>query len=206
MSTALLSTPGKVHELCDDLESHFFVVLYGSLHFLKHVRPSRLNMKFIFDHAFISPVTGTHVGGEGKESMYNKGLKVEFESEPLTGLVRALLTLFGSLNDHNYCDNGRKEPSPSVVKDVEKLKDCAEIKRLYVEALESEGWPAVCDKVEDQYPPTSRLTSQQKETVALSYFSGNLTTEPSSGKRKRKDDGLPAPPPPPPQRRRKGKR
>ena len=91
-----------------------------------------------------------------------------------------------------------------MVKDVDKLKDCAEIKRFYIEALENEGWPAVCDKVEDQYPPTSRLTLQQKETVALSYSSGKLTAEPSSGKRKRKDDDLPAPPPPP-QRRRKGK-
>ena len=113
MSTALLSTPGKVHELCDDLESHFFVVLYSSLHFLKHGRPSRLNMKFIFDHAFISPVTETHVGGEGKESMHNKGLKVKFKSEPLTSFIRALLTLLGlSITITTATMGGKNPPRP----------------------------------------------------------------------------------------------
>ena len=208
MSTALLSTPGKVHELCDDLESHFFVILYTSLHFLKHVRPPGIRMKFIFDDAFISPVTGSHRGGEGKMAMYDK-IEFNFESEPLTDLICALLELFRSLKDYIARKSLRRKTSPSLVKDIGKLTDCAEIKKLYAEALRSEGWPTICDKVEDQYPPTSRLTPEEKETVAVSFQQCDLTTEPSTGKRKREDGDLPVipppPPPPRPQRRHKGK-
>lgn len=149
MSTELLHTPGKVHTLYDDLESHFFVILYNALHCLKHVRPPGLNMESIFDHAFISPVTGFHYGGSGKRCMYDSH-NFTFVSEPLTGLICALLELFRSLKDYS-CKHFKKERFPTAVEDVEKLKDCAEIKRLYAEALGSKGWPTVCDKVEDRY-------------------------------------------------------
>ena len=199
MSTELLHTPGKVHTLYDDLESHFFVILYNALHFLKHVRPPGLNMESIFDDAFISPVTGFHYGGRGKRGMYDSH-DFTFESKPLTGLICALLELFRSLKNYS-CKHFKKERFPTAVEDVEKLKDCAEIKRLYAEALGSKGWPTVCDKVEDRYPPTRCSTSQQTEPVVLSYFGCGPTAEPSAGKRKREDDA-----PLQPQQRRKKKR
>ena len=194
MSTALLSTPGKVHELCDDPESHFFVIFYTSLHFLKHVRPSGLDMGGIFDQASISPVTGSHRGGRGKKEVYDS-LEFNFESRPLTDLISALLELFRSLKDYTSRKRLRRELSPSLVKEVGKLTNCEEIKKIYAEALRNEGWPTVSDKVEDLYPPAGPLTL------------GDLTTKSSTGKRKKKHDDLPVPPPPPPcpWRRRKGK-
>ena len=78
-----------------------------------------------------------------------------------------------------------------MVKDVEKLKDCVEIKRLYAGALESEGWPTVCDKVQGQYPPTSRWTSQQMKPDVLSHFDWDLATVPPPEKREREEDARP---------------
>ena len=185
MSTQLLSTPGRIHELCDDLESHFFVMLYNALHFVEHNKPSGLDMKLIFDQSSVSLGTGTHRGGAGKRNMYDEGFHVVFTSQPFTVLIRELFKLFGSLKDYNAAKARGYNPIPAVIEDIGKLKDCAAIKTLFAEALKSGGWPTNCDKVEDQYPPIGHLTSQQKEAVALSYFDCNFTAESSTGKRKR---------------------
>jgi len=200
MSTKLLSTPGKIHELCDDLESHFFVILYNALHFVEHNKPSGLDMKLIFDQSTISLGAGTHRGGAGKRNMYDEGFRVVFTSKSLTVLIRALFRLFGSLKDYHAAGARGYDPVPAAVEDVKRLKDCAEIKKLFAEALQSKEWRTGCDKVEDQYPPICNLTSQQKETVALSSFDCDLTAESSTGKRKRMEDV-----PTRPQRRRKNK-
>ena len=201
MSTQLLSTPGRIHQLCDDLESYFFVMLYNALHFVGHNKPSGLDMELIFNQSSISLGTGTHRGGAGKRNMYDEGFHVVFTSQPFTVLIRALFKLFGSLKDYNAAKARGYNPIPAVIEDIEKLKDCAAIKELFAEALESNGWPTDCDKVEDQYPPIEHLTSQQKETVALSYFDCDLTMESSAGKRKRGGSAETRP-----QQRRKNKR
>ena len=185
MSTQLLSTPGKIHDLSDDLESHFFVILYNALHFVKHNEPSGLDMKHIFDQSTISLKTGTHLGGAGKRNMYAKGFHVMFTSKPFTILIRALFRLFGALENYHATNTLGYDPAPALIKDVKKLDDCTEIKRLFTEALDSKKWPTECDKVEDQYPPIDNLTSEQKEAVALSFTNSALTTESSTGKRKR---------------------
>lgn len=187
MSTQLLLMPGKIHELSDDLESHFFVMLHTALHFVKHNKPSGLNMKFIFDEVAISHGTGTHCGGEGKAYMYRRGLGVKFSSKPITALFRKLLRLFKSLKCYHEHRNSENDPPQSVVKEVEKLKDCAEIRKLFAEALESKGWPTRCDKVEDQYP-SSRSTSQRVESVGLTYVDCNPVAGSANRKRKRGGD------------------
>jgi len=202
MSTQLLSTPGKVHELCDDLESHFFVMLYNALHFAEHNKPSRLDMKLIFDQSSVSLGTGTHTGGVGKANMYDRGLHVKFTSHPFTTLIGELFKLFKSLKNYNVAkEEAGYNPAPAVVEEISKLKDCTAIKTLFAEALGSGGWPEDCDKVEDQYPPISHLTSQQKEAIGLSYLDCNLTAESSTGKRKQEESVQTRP-----QRRHKNKR
>jgi len=49
MFIQLLSIPGKICKLCDDLESHFFIMLYNALCFVEHNKPSHLDMKLISD-------------------------------------------------------------------------------------------------------------------------------------------------------------
>ena len=183
MSTQLLSVLGKIHELRDDLESHFFVMLYNGLHFVKHDKPSGINVGFIFDHGEISVGTGAHRGGVGKVWMYLQGLdNVNFTSVPLTTLVREVFRLFKTLNLYVASDGGEIGTEPP--QNVKKLKNCAEIKKLFANARKSDGWPSVLDKVGDQYPHTDRLTPEGKDTVALSYANRNLSVKSSAGKRK----------------------
>ena len=199
MSTRLLSAPGKVHELCDDLESLWFVLLFEGLHFVKHNNPRGIKMATIFDHFDVSLTTGTHTGGLGKRDLYsNNGVLMtkvlEFDSKPFTALVRQIYRLFKSLNAYYMAQDEEETPSDSVKENARKLESCAEIERLLEEALKSDEWPASCDKVQDQYPPTRRLTPQQKETVGLSYANRSLahsTGAPSGGKRKRDEEDDP---------------
>ena len=198
MSTRLLSTPGKVHELCDDLESLWFVLLFEGLHFVKHNNPSGIKMGTIFDHVDVSLTTGTHTGGLGKHHLYTSSGNLmtrilEFDSKPFTTLIRKIYRLFKSLDAYYMAQDDDETPSDPVKENVRKLESCAEIERLLEEALKSEEWPVSCDKVQDQYPPTRRLTPQQKETVALSYANRSLASSsaPSGGKRKREEEDDP---------------
>lgn len=192
MSTQLLSAPGKVHELCDDLESLWFVLLYEGLHFVKHNKPHRISLAEIFDHEMI---TGEiHYGGLGKSNMYANRVALmtkwlEFDSKPFTALVRQFYLLFKSLHG-SYQTLELGEPLTEPVKqDLEKLKSCTEIKGLLKKSLESGEWPPTCDKVEDQYPRTERLTHQQKEAVALSYANHSLVPSGTHSGEKRKRFG-----------------
>jgi len=198
MSTRLLSTPGKVHELCDELESLWFVLIFEGLHFVKHNKPSGMTMATIFDYMDVCLKTGTHVGGLGKSNLYsNKTILMtrvlQFDSKPFTTLIRQIYRLFKSLDAHYTAQDNEEIPSDSIQENVRKLESCTEIERLLREALDSEGWPVSCDKVEDQYPPIKRLTSKQRDSFALSYASCSLVPpdEPFGGKRKREEEDEP---------------
>ena len=193
MSTRLLSQPGKDHELWDDLESLWFVLLFEGLHFAKHNKPDDIDMALIFDQARLCPKTGTHTGGLGKRELYahmyhimNRNL--EFESKPFTALIRRIYRMFASLHAY-YVAKDRDEPiDVSHEENFGKLKNCVEMKSLLTEALSSEGWPEVCDKVEDQYPPTKNLTFEQKDTVAAGYVNTPSPYEPSKRKREEEEE------------------
>jgi hypothetical protein len=201
MSTRLLTRPGSVHELCDDLESLWFVLLYEGLHFVKHNDPFGVQMDFLFDNVSVCRKTGIHTGGAGKRDMYTSGgdLMTEtlsFESKPFTTLVGQVYELFQTLNAYYLARRGRansnkKGPDEPIVR---KPGGCAEIQRLFQEALDTEGWPESCDKVEDQYPPQDRLTPEEKEIVSLSYvnYAVRQPDEPSGTKRKREEEDPPA--------------
>ena len=99
MSTRLLSHPGSKHTITDDLESHYFVLMWTALHWVKHNQPDDpgINMEFIFDQQ--RPLPGGIVrGGLGKKEMYeSKDLElreVEFACKPFNELFWDLWTLF----------------------------------------------------------------------------------------------------------------
>ena len=100
MSTRLLDNPGARHTITDDLESHFFVLMWTALHWVKHNRPGRsfIDMKYIFDQQR-SDVDGMVKGGAGKTQMYGRrggGLcGVEFSCKPFDDLFWGLWKLFG---------------------------------------------------------------------------------------------------------------
>jgi len=191
MSTRLLSVKGKIHELSDDLESHFFVLLFEGLHFVEHNKPDGISMQRIFDQVDVNLETGNHTGGDGKVALYSSAgfdtmdNQLKFTSKPFTILIRGLYQLFMSLHLYHLLKGIKQKPGRSNERNVKKLEACVGVVALLDEALTSKEWPTKCDKVPDQYPPTNRLKPEQKDTVALSYLNQSLATGSSGGKRKR---------------------
>jgi hypothetical protein len=98
MSTRLLTKPGSRHTLTDDLESHFFVMMWTAMHWVRHDQPGRIPMEFIFDHQLPSPNDDNIIrGGAGKVQMYGGEdylNEVKFACEPFNELFWDLWRLF----------------------------------------------------------------------------------------------------------------
>ena len=113
MSTRLLSKPGSRHTITDDLESHFFVLMWTALHWVKHDRAGRINMEFIFDQQR-PDLNGDVKGGGGKAEMYggrdDELHDVEFACKPFNGLFWDLWMLFGDYLIERRKRASRKEP------------------------------------------------------------------------------------------------
>ena len=97
MSTRMLTDPGARHTITDDLESHFFVLVWTALHRVKHDKAGSIKMEYIFDQQ-VSYEDGEVVGGAGKVQMYQSKssqlLGVEFACKPFNDLFWALWRLF----------------------------------------------------------------------------------------------------------------
>jgi len=99
MSTRLLTSPRSRHTITDDLESHYFVLMWTALHWVRHNRPNDpfVGMEHIFDHQW-PLANGIVEGGAGKVAMYgskNSHLRgVEFACKPFNELFWALWRLF----------------------------------------------------------------------------------------------------------------
>ena len=98
MSTRLLTSPGSRHTITDDLESHFFVLAWTALHWVRHNQPGRIPMEYIFDQQW-PPVDGSDIimGGAGKVQMYGSRdflHGVEFACQPFNELFWDLWKLF----------------------------------------------------------------------------------------------------------------
>jgi len=166
ISTRLLESPGSKHTLSDDLESHFFVLMWAALHWVKHDKAGEIDMGLIFDQKRPLP-HGIVDGGMGKSEMYKSEQKelhdVEFSCKPFNNLFWGLWELFSEYNKQRWATSGsgrrmglrsrnvtgsgmdstpRPEPSVSPEEMIE----------LFETALELEGWTN--DKVADQFPRT----------------------------------------------------
>ena len=97
MSTRMLTNPGARHTITDDLESHFFVLVWTALHRVKHNKAGNIKMDYIFDQQ-VSYEDGEVMGGAGKVQMYQSRssllLEVEFACKPFNDLFWALWRLF----------------------------------------------------------------------------------------------------------------
>ena len=101
MSTRLLTNPGARHTITDDLESHYFVLMWTALHWVEHNQPDRpgIDMENIFDQQRLIPGCDDIVdGGAGKTGMYTKRetelCGVEFSCKPFNELFWGLWRLF----------------------------------------------------------------------------------------------------------------
>jgi len=193
MSTRLLTMQEKVHELSDDLESHFFVLLFEGLHFVKHNKPFGIFMQNIFDYIDVDSKSGKHSGGMGKAALYGgrvilMNTQLEFMSKPFTTLIRGIYRLFVSFHQYHLAKDLELVPSELHTSNVEKLMSFVGLTALFDEALESKEWPTECDKVLEQYPPTKISEPEQGDSVALSHFDKPPAPKPPYGKRKRETE------------------
>ena len=128
MSTRLLSVRGKVLELTDDLESHFFVLLFEGLHFVEHNKPCGIFLQSIFDQMDVHPETGSLSGGTGKVYLYYQidlmNDRLKFTSKPFTTLIRGLYRLFASLEDYHCAKDRKRDPDEFDVRNIGLLAGC----------------------------------------------------------------------------------
>ena len=116
MSTRLLTEPGSKHTITDDLESHYFVLMWTALHWVKHDQSAGLiDMEYIFDQQRPLP-NGIVEGGVGKERMYrhrhSKLNDVEFACKPFNELFWDLWVRFGDYLEDRLRAGRKKVPDP----------------------------------------------------------------------------------------------
>ena len=181
ISTRLLQSPGLGHTLTDDLESHFFVLMWVALHWVKHDKAGEIDMELIFDQQrpLLHGIIG---GGMGKVAMFltkeQELHNVEFSCEPFEKLFWSLWDLFSEYNKQRWAAPGKQKGSLKPNKVTGSGADSApgpkpsvlpeEMIGLFETALELPGWTN--DKVADQFPragdvATSRMTLSKVESV-----------------------------------------
>ena len=117
MSTRLLTSPGSRHTITDDLESHYFVLMWTALHWVKHSQPANpsIDMEHIFDQQ--RPLSdGIVRGGAGKVEMYGSReselREVEFTCKPFNELFWDLWALFAGYLDQRRGAARKKNLGP----------------------------------------------------------------------------------------------
>ena len=200
ISTKLLEFPGSGHTLTDDLESHFFVLMWVALHWVKHDKAGKIDMEFIFDQQ--RPLEhGIIGGGVGKSEMYKTEQKelrgVEFSCEPFEKLFWSLWKLFSEYNRQRWAETGGQKggldlnavagssvdstpkPKSSVSPDV--------MIRLFEAALELPGWTN--DKVADQFPRAGGVTSSRTTLSKVETVDSGADPKPAKRQRASKSAG-----------------
>ena len=185
MSTKLLECPGSKHTLSDDLESHFFVLMWAALHWVEHDKAGEIDMELIFDQQRLLEY-GVIDGGIGKMSMYLTDQMelhgVQFSCKPFDKLFWRLWELFSQYNKQRWAASSKRrgrsdsdeDPDPdfgstaSSAPRPEPSVSPEKLIKLFETALERQGWTD--DKVTDQFPRTgsvaaSRMTLSKVESV-----------------------------------------
>jgi len=155
MSSALLRLSTKLHNLQDDLESFFYLVLYLSISKLpfttKVARSKRTIIDSIFAQCTFDDVLGTYIGGSEKymlirdrEDSFLAGLDFT-DNVPLTDWFYATLDALEQLRNllnamaRSRADDEKKK----LEEDFENLKlhNHDYLKGLFEKALGEVGWP-----------------------------------------------------------------
>ncbi|CAL1708974.1 unnamed protein product [Somion occarium] len=158
-SILLLRHPKKAHDIHDDLESSFWVLLYISLHYFKH------NQSMIFDFSLFDEYKHVgdnchSLGGLSKRGFLSEGLKeVQWKCAPLNKLIHGLGDFFQKYLYHH----SRQDDDEGIAsfKDIqEKMVQVDAILAFFDSALKSNGWPEK-DALPDQYPPMTDKENAQ---------------------------------------------
>ncbi|CAL1700316.1 unnamed protein product [Somion occarium] len=197
ISMALLQEPDKSHEVRDDLESCFWVLLYVSLHYFKH------NGRDVsFSLGFFDEIKERKVAGEAQYQSFGGNLKasllggkeldaVHWECGPLDQLIHTLARLWKMahvLDDDvvSLMGGSQRDILLSALDKVSIVLD------MFDTALASEGWKDK-DAIPDQYPSvyqrnvdqaiakekTGYIASSVRESQATALTGGATTSHAS---------------------------
>jgi len=167
MSIRLLRNPTAFHELQDDLESFFYIVLYLALRYLPHNKVPELPviMAKVFEEHSTMPTAV--VGGMGKYSLFNDGghlgEDLEFtDNEPITSWIDVTLKLVRDWYD--YLGQSKKyvvPGTPSMELKDRPFRDHNALDRTFQIAL-AKKWPKN-DKAADHLPPNGRNAHSKRK-------------------------------------------
>ncbi|CAL1708621.1 unnamed protein product [Somion occarium] len=139
ISIRLLSDPYKRHEVHDDLESCFWVLLYHALHYFEHNQPKV--RPIFFDE--MNPVEQDDgdlqaIGGGGKIAMLTVQLHTyKWTCQPLDTLIHKLGSIFDEYNRMIINPHADKVAFSSLQNAID---DVDIILNLFDTALASDGW------------------------------------------------------------------
>ena len=176
MSVELLLCERTDHQLIDDLEALFWVLIYIALHHCKHGNRTILSDGNIFDGRVtrIREETGeVYVeGGRAKRALLDNLLDFPFACQPLKGVSKELSSLWSQY--HLYRSMARQIPEEvaRMEKARKNLANPTWLAGKLAKALEQAGW-LPDDFVPDQFPrKTQHEVHSHLEATAIARNSG----------------------------------
>lgn len=190
ISTYNLLKPGKVHDVQDDMESFFHVVLYHGLRYLSHnMDPTELNlvMSRVFDEFNVAG-DGTYKGGEAKHAMFRSRRYVSEhfsikDNEPMTLWINDALESVAQW--HLFVDppaRRRYISAPSIHVDELRLRNHDQLAECWEECLSMEGWPTN-DLAIDRLPSRPKASTSKRHLPDAESDDSGMP----KGKRSRRD-------------------
>jgi hypothetical protein len=192
MSALLLQFPTKYQLLQDDLESHFYVLIYNALRYLRSDKLHNLAayMGDLFDDSTNND-DGTVSGGKGKMSyLASEVMTIRWQSSPhLTDLVKVAkgyvnewfqhesAALIQQIHLNEHITEPPDVPDRFALSNHNRFIDLCQI------TLKRDGWPEG-DKVEDQLRSSS--SAGQSRTISRKRGSGAVFDPLESDKRRKR--------------------
>ncbi|KAI0069477.1 hypothetical protein K474DRAFT_1777241 [Panus rudis PR-1116 ss-1] len=151
VSVDFLQEPRKPHNIQDDVESSFWVLLYACLHFIRHNCPT-FDLTF-FDEQHLRMQDNTdevHFGGALKVDLLLRCTikQVDWDCVPLKNLLIKFSDLLGDYHGLK----GRPAFQEMAQASYAKIGNSQEMLGLFKLAMEQEGWLSD-DRVDDQIKP-----------------------------------------------------
>ncbi|CAL1708930.1 unnamed protein product [Somion occarium] len=178
ISILLLRDPKKGHDVHDDLESSFWVLLYVSLHYFPH------NLGPAFDAGFFDEYKEQPdlragdgkirpLGGFEKAGFLNYTLQdIIWECAPLNTLIHVVGNIFDDYNTSHRKRNNNENEAARFSAIQEQLDRVDMILNHFDTALATDGWPE-SDALPDQFP---LKTKKQEDQMIHDFKSRAIAT------------------------------
>ncbi|KAI0071396.1 hypothetical protein K474DRAFT_1669028, partial [Panus rudis PR-1116 ss-1] len=186
-------SPRKPHNIQDDVESSFWVLLYACLHYIRHDFPS-FDITFFDERALRAQRNDDvlPVGGKGKVELLiqNHLADVNWDCVPLKNLLINFSALLGQYHAGKAILSFREVAQASYAK----IGNSQEMLGLFKVALEQEGW-LPDDRVDDQIKPKTAKEQEKdgKKAAESKRAEGAESLRSASGNPNQQGDPVPLP-------------